>query len=321
MRLYVPQLNKVGLGGGNSFVNNFRKHTKHKLQDMPELAEALFVANPMWAERKDFEWAKTNNKPIILRLDNIPEDWNNRGTAISKLQDYIEWADILIFQSEWVKGKYAEFMNANSVNNLDQYNYVVIQNGVDTELFKPEGDNFSSDSYPVILFVKSSRNENKRYPEVMEMFRRYFYQNPKTKLLLVGGFADDYHKYNFGFYNGEDYKYLGIIKHEDMPVIYRSADILLFPAYADAAPNTVLEAMACGLSPIINSYGGGYEYIRQEIGRPLLGVQINNAYDISQIMEKAMNKDRQAIREHVVKNFNIKDCVAKYDEAIDDSRN
>jgi glycosyltransferase involved in cell wall biosynthesis len=313
MLVYVPNLNKGGMGGGPTFVENFRKHTTLELTQTHGHWEAMFVPNPMWAERADFELAKQMGIPIILRLDNIPEDWNNRGSAISKLKDYIAWSNVIIYQSRWSAEKYREFIVANNIKSPPLF--YIIHNGADTELFTPSGDNIVDNTHPKILYVKSGRNENKRYPEAMEMFRRVYAHNNRAKLYLVGQFADDYHKYNFGFYNGENYQYLGIQPHEQMPMIYRSADILFFPAYADAAPNTVLEAMSCGVVPIIHPYGGGVEFIGGSIdeNEHSYGVEINDNYDY---ILQALSRDRESIREHIVKNFDIRDCVKKYEQVI-----
>lgn len=313
MRVYVPKLNKEGVGGGNTFIANYRKKTSHQLVDTIDGAEIMFVANPMWGEREDFAKANELKISIVLKTDNIPEDWNNRGTAIPKLRDFINQAETIIYQSNWAKGKYDEFISSNKLR-CPLFHYV-IHNGVDTDVFTPSGSNLKIDGSPRILFIKSSRNENKRYPEVMEIFRRYWQTNKKAKLLLVGNFADDYHRYNFGFYNGENYQYLGAVSPEAMPTVYRSADIFLFPAYADCAPNVVLEAMACGVVPIIHPYGGGYEFI--DPPQEKYGVDLTEFQgEYKQMVDQALRIDRSAIREHIVSNFNLDKMVKQYDEVL-----
>lgn len=307
MQLFIPKLNKEGIGGGNTFVANFRREMEKydKLTDSDlEGSDLMFVANPMWAEREDFEKAKSLGKPIVLRVDNIPEDWNNRGTAITKLRDFTKWADKIIFQSEWARQKYLEFGSPDGI---------VINNGVDTSLFDPNGVSMKCGNYPRILFVKSSRNENKRYPEGMEIFRRYYQQNKNSKLFLIGQFADDYHKYNFGFYNGENIQYLGFQGVHNMPFIYRSVDILLFPAYADAAPNVVLEAMACGVRPIIHPYGGGVDFIHDGVKE--LGVNLCEwEGDYKGMIEAALAISPEDVVNHVRTNHTSIQMVNNYRE-------
>lgn len=306
MKLYIPKTAKADIGGGITFLKNFiaqaAKFGLEVTHDGIADYDLLFVANPMHAERIDFSDAKAKGKPIVLRTDNIPEDWNNRGTAISKLRDFIGMADRIIYQSRWAKEKYLEFGAGEGK---------VIHNGVDCLLHTPSGEQIADTAYPRLLYVKSSRNENKRYPEAMEMFRRYWQTNKKSKLFLVGKFADDLHKYNFGFYNGENYQYLGIFPPEQMPMIYRSAEVLLFPAYADCFPNCVLEAMSCGVVPIIHPYGGAAEMIQSEDGT--YGRFLDYVLEPNEVIEEALAEvDRVEMRKHIVDNFSIEKMMEAY---------
>ena len=55
-------------------------------------------------------------------------------------------------------------------------------------------------------------------------------------------------EHNFDFFNGENFKYWGFVTdHEQMALIYRSADYLLWSAYNEACSNTVIESILSGL--------------------------------------------------------------------------
>lgn len=310
LRLYVPNLNKEGIGGGNTFISNYKKYTHYDLIENIDKVDKVFIVNPMWAERSDIESAKKNGLEIIMRLDNIPEDWNNRGTAISKLTDFIGAADKFIFQSQWAFSKYIEFDSFRHKKIKEGANNCkVILNGVDTQIFKPYNIKKNDDTV-TFIYVKSSRNENKRYPEALEAFRRYWYSNRNSKLLLIGAFADDIIKYNFGFYNGEDYRWLGPVKDKvAMADYYNQADVLLFPAFADCAPNVVLEATACGCFPIINPYGGAIEYVAEDMYDIKLDDRAHSAWKSYRIYKKA-------ISDYVANNFSMEKCAEAYDDFI-----
>lgn len=51
-------------------------------------------------------------------------------------------------------------------------------------------------------------------------------------------------------------EFRGTYRQEEAPEIYRSADAYVMTKYLDPCPNTVLEAMACGL-PVLHSASGG----------------------------------------------------------------
>lgn len=314
MRIYVPNLNKGGVGGGPTFVENFLNglSDKHVFQDNIADAELMFVPNPMWAERSDFEVARERKVPIVLRLDNIPEDWNNRGTSISKLKDFIAQTDYIIFQSDWSRQKYVEFASGNG---LILPKHSIVQNGVDTRLFAARIARDTVGPNPVILFVKSGRNENKRWMEAMEIYRRYWYQNKNAMLYLVGQFADDHHRYNFGFYNGERFKYLGILGKEEMAAMYQLADILLFPAFADCAPNVVLESMSCGTPALIHPYGGGIDFVDQG---SLGVVMTDHGSDFKVMIDAGLAIDRALVRRHIENNFSLEIMSRNYEKVFEE---
>lgn len=314
MKICVPNLNKEGFGGGWTFLSNFRRALEalgHQFVDRDQMGEAdvMFVGNPMWAERSDFEEAKRLGKRVVLRLDNIPEDFNNRGTAISKLRDFIGLSDYLIYQSRWSYEKYREVFDVKEKESS------IIYNGVDTKMFSPDRPKLPgiAEVSPVVLYVKSSRNENKRYPEAMEIWRRWWASEKKGVLLLVGKFADDFHRYNFGFYNGERYQYCGALDLDGMAMLYASSDVLLFPAYADAAPNVVLEAMASECTPIIHPYGGGIEFLGplQSYGE-LIHQEPVEEVNYVRLIEDALSHDKQAARQHVKENFSLDKMAKEY---------
>lgn len=53
-----------------------------------------------------------------------------------------------------------------------------------------------------------------------------------------------------------DVRILGYVAYDDVPEVYRQADIFLSPTYAEGFSNTILEAMASGL-PCISTYSVG----------------------------------------------------------------
>jgi glycosyltransferase involved in cell wall biosynthesis len=55
-------------------------------------------------------------------------------------------------------------------------------------------------------------------------------------------------------------RFTGRLDHAEMAQLYRSADILLNPSRVDNTPNSVLEALACGV-PVVSTNVGGVPYI------------------------------------------------------------
>lgn len=230
--------NYIGrVGGGFSFLKKILDNFEIK-EDSP----FQFVPNPMQAELTE--------RKIILRVDNIPELKNNRGCSISRLKQIIPKADFIIYQSEWSKEKYKEMCELNNIKKTTREK--VIYNGADPKIFKKS----NGTDY---LYVHG-KGDNKRWPEAQEIFRRIHYKNRDAKLHIIGNLAQENRDYNFGFYNGEKYYFYGTLSEQSIADIMQACKFIIYPAYADSCPNTLIEALVAGLEPIgLNSYGGQKE--------------------------------------------------------------
>lgn len=288
MRLKVPHTTNESIGGGYTFYNHIKKGftiTPHDFYDI------LFIANPMTCTREDIAEAKDSGKPIVLRLDNIPLDSRNRGTAISRLREFIACADKIIYQSQWSRVRYLEFGAPDGE---------VIYNGVDTDLFKP-----GKKREKLLAYVRYSRSENKRLDEAIEMYRRYHYKHQDSTLWIIGRYSDDSLRYHFDFYNGEDAMYCGVLDHEALAGSLAEVSVGLVPYYADSCPNTVLEMMACGVVPVYNEYGGTQEIVGD------FGIAISGS-DPVELIESAEGIDREKMRKHIENYFNLEKMLRNY---------
>ena len=68
-------------------------------------------------------------------------------------------------------------------------------------------------------------------------------------------------EYNWDLTSNAKVEYVGVKeKPEDVANLMKKCDYLLYPSFAEAYPNTLLEAMACGLEPkYLNEEGGSIE--------------------------------------------------------------
>jgi glycosyltransferase involved in cell wall biosynthesis len=167
-------------------------------------------------------------------------------------------ADMVVYQSEWAR-MYAGYL----VGEVDS---LVIRNGVDTSIFYPQKKNEHRD-FLKYLFVQFNRDENKRWPEAAYRFHMDWRQNKKNRLTIVGAFTPELVDAGFDFFAGESVEYyLPVSDRYALADVYRAHDVLLFPAFADAAPNTVLEARACGLQiEGVNPIGGTTEMLEPDL--------------------------------------------------------
>jgi glycosyltransferase involved in cell wall biosynthesis len=296
LNIYLPNNSKQSCGGGWTFLHNFTKGldaSKMKIVDCWEACDVILITGVTMTDRDEMYAAKKAGRKIVLRVDNMPKDSRNRGTAFSKMRDLALIADYIIFQSEWAQEYVGDWLRDN-VNSkcmffgfqAKRYNihdtYVggnsVIYNGIDTDFFRYNDDpKTRPERY---LFVQYNRDENKRFTEAaMHMYKRSKL-NKDVEFFILGNFSPELIEYNFDFFNGEKIVYIPPTEdREELGDIMRQCKYLLFPAYADASPNTVAEAMACGCKVLLaNLEGGTFEVISKHYDKPYTIQEMANEY-------------------------------------------
>lgn len=201
-------------------------------------ADTVLITGPTMVQHDQVQRAKREGKKIILRVDNAVRDSRNRGTGMSRLKAFCDVADVVVYQSEWAKGFLLPFTKKDGP---------VILNGVDVERFKPTSKPTSKPDDDSYLYVRSSRDEGKQW-----IMAWYWFVNNPGKLEIVGKFSSENLEWNFDFYNGERFRFMG--EQVYMPEVYRRNKYFLYTYLNDACSNTLLEARASGCE-IVDVYG------------------------------------------------------------------
>ena len=281
MKLYITQFNRNNvIGGGFTFNQNLVKALKMVNSDISfvnrvEDADIYFISGATQTEKGEVDAAIKNKIPIVFRVNGIPKPSRNRRANIPKrLKDYANKADVIVYQSQWSNEYSGYYLGENNDG-------MVIYNGVDTDLFNPNGDKIAKDrSKTIYLCVQHSSNSCKRFEEVKHIFSRLWQDNKNIELWLVGRFNGQ--EYNYNFIDGEKVREFGIVNKSEIAKIMRTADVLIYPSYADSCPNVVLEAKASGLKIIgTNKEGGTREVeILKDIGLERMGNEYNSLFKL-----------------------------------------
>lgn len=235
VKIFIPNFDPDRLGGGWTFCRNLSAGLGDNFTTNYDDATHFLIAGPSMVERVDVVRAKQDGLKVITRLDNALRPSRNRNTGMTRMRDFCELADLVIYQSEWAKKFLMPFTKTDGA---------VILNGVDTKRFNPESRNDADDSY---LYVRSSRDEGKGWINAW-----YWFVNNPGQLEIVGKFSSENLEYNFDFYNGERYRFLG--EQKDMAPVYARNKYFLYSYWMDACSNTLLEAKASGCE-IIDVHG------------------------------------------------------------------
>lgn len=270
MKVYLGvDLNRVG--GGWTFARNLVKSLKGKVEfvDSVEECDLFLIPGSTMVDKEEVYRAHEMGKRIILRVDNAVRDSRNRGTGMSRLKSYAEKADKIVYQSKWAREYLQDFLNKSGS---------VIYNGVDKEIFKPEGQTLDKEN-ETYLYTRFNRDETKCWHEAYYKFQCLFRENTSRELWIVGNFSDTLREYNFDFFNSEKIKYWGVMTEpEAMAMMYRTVDYIIYPYFNDACSNTLLEAKACGTKIMLTGSGatGGSKEI----------LNMQNVYDLDKMSEK-----------------------------------
>lgn len=120
--------------------------------------------------------------------------------------------------------------------------------------------------------------------------------------------------------------FLGPYSQENAPDIYRSADAYVMTKYLDPCPNTVIEAMACGLPVLYSASGGVPELVGGAAGVGLLvpedweAIHVPSAWAIAEGMLKISQERDQmstAARARAVACFDIRHWINRHRVVFD----
>jgi len=155
----------------------------------------------------------------------------------------------VIYQSKWALDYLSPFLKADGR---------VIYNGVDREIFKPDGLQYDFEGKPTYLYSRFGRSEGKGWENAWYRYQRIQREEPKAGLVIVGKFSDQLREYNFDFFQGERFEYQGVVEDPfEMAKIYRGCDYLMAVYENDCYSNTYLEALACGCKLVDPRMSGG----------------------------------------------------------------
>jgi glycosyltransferase involved in cell wall biosynthesis len=188
----------------------------------------------------------------ILRLDGLYFDSENTLGDSDKrnlpmFRAYRN-ADGIIFQSEFSLMLFKHFASE------PRSRHVVIPNGAPSN-FSPGGEKVNY-GYKKTLICSAKWSPVKRLDCIIEGFLEY--GNLDVGLVIIGESIEKRIEH-------PNIKYLGKIPSEELPKYLRGGDAFIHLSWFDSCPNTVVEALACGL-PVLSSHNGGTKEIIKSNG-------------------------------------------------------
>lgn len=202
---------------------------------------------------------------------------NDLSTSVWRKKERMLDGESIFFVacSRWLAGE------AKASGLLKGQKITSIPNPIDTHVYKP-GDRMEArrrlglkeDRQYILFASQRATNENKGMDYLVEACRQ-LHDLPQVTVLILGGHAEE-----VAPQLSLDAVPLGYVNDERRIVeIYQAADVFVLPSLSENLPNTIMEAMACGL-PCVGFRVGG---IPEEIDHKRNGyvAEYRNACDLA----------------------------------------
>lgn len=221
--------------GGVPYVNYWsrliRRFTKLVLKKISSDTDILFPVNGQWETALCKVWTTKNKKKLIIS-----------GQSGKGLEDRL---NLYTFPDVFVPISSHALRHSKKRNSFVKLEY--IPNGVDLKKFTKTGKTYNTKLKKPIIISVGALVKSKRIDLVIKAVSKL----PEANLLVVGegvekkrllSLAEKLMPGRFEFVN---------VRHEQMPEIYRAADVFaLLPSSSEAFGIVYVEAMASGL-PIV----------------------------------------------------------------------
>lgn len=173
----------------------------------------------------------------------------------------------------------------------------VIYNGIDTSEFRPI-ERYKDAPLTILSVARLIPRKGLDY--LIKALPAIIKEHPGVRLVIAGegkmepelkGLASE-----LGI--ADNIVFRGYVRHDDLPALYRDADIFVLPSLWEGMSNTLLEAIASGLPVVVTETGGTAELVKEiGIGR---GIDRGNGIVIPK-------EDSRAISEAVLRLLDSKE--------------
>lgn len=251
--IYIANNSTMKSGGGWSFIANFIKAMGDQITYDYEKADVFFIPSASMIKPEIAEKAWDDGKKVILRVDNALKHSRNGGKGMARMKRMAEIADAIVYQCQWSRDYLGDYLGG-------QKKSTVIYNGVDTDIFNTKGKIDAPSKY---LYSCAAKGETKRWEWVWWKYQQIQKKQPNAELTVTGNLSTPVLENNLDFFQGEKYKFYGMITDPDtMADFYRNHNYFFAVYENDCYSNTYLEALACGMELIeVNMTGGTPELL------------------------------------------------------------
>jgi glycosyltransferase involved in cell wall biosynthesis len=280
----MPPLNRIcitprvaGVGGMVSFAAKFAAGLAARgievTYDLDAADyDAVLIIGGTWRNLLALRKAGRAGKPIVQRLDGM--NWLHtrtstglrhwfRAESANQLLAYIRAriATRVVYQSEFVRHWWI-------AKNGDGPAAHIIHNGVDLDLFSPSGDAPPTEKIRILMVEGSLQGGYELGLEsAVTLANELQTKLAKPVELTIVGRVDEATRRKWTQRATAAISWRGVVPNNEIPALNRSAHLLYSSDINAACPNSVIEAMACGLPVLAFDTGALKELVTPNGGR------------------------------------------------------
>jgi len=221
----------------------------------------------LWRARRRGVWIvqRLNGMNWLHKVQKTPLRAALRSEINNKILAFIRrfLADRIVYQSQFSREWWSRVYGERTIPTQ------VTFNGVDLKVYSPKGaETPSKDHYRILLVeghlsgayaqgletaVKMANSVKKRYDHNLE-------------LMVVGDVSEDLRRRAQSLAPDLQINWRGVVPRSDIPAIDRAAHVLFSADLNAACPNSVIEALACGLPVVAYNTGALGELMKDGAG-------------------------------------------------------
>lgn len=189
-------------------------------------------------------------------------------------------------------------------------NYQVVNNVVNTSIFKPSSENIINTGETLnVLHVSSLDERQKNTTAILKVVQQLNQQHKKVRLTIVGGNTDaitHYRKITKELLIENYVEFLGNKNANEIALEMQKADVLVLMSHFEWTPVVISEAIACGLPVLSSNVGDIKAMIPDGFGKVLNDNTIDAFVNELLIFKKSDYKDASTMHAYISNHYGEK---------------
>lgn len=270
---------------------------------------------------------RSRRVPIILNQNGVfypgwyPSGWERMNAAMANayhLADHVFW------QSDFCRRAADRFLGPRTGSGE------ILFNAIDTNHFAPRLAQAAGEGFKFLLTGKIDAHLAYRLESTIEGLALARRQGLDARLNIAGWVSDSARASAVRLADrlqvGRAVIFSGAYTQEGAPAVYQAADAYVMTKYLDPCPNTVLEAMSCGLPVLYSASGGVPELVGDNAG---VGLPVPEEWNAIHVPEAKVicegmlrvatnvNSMAAAARSRAVDNFEIGAWITRHRQVFE----